>query len=59
MFFFFFHFFQFEKLKTKEASYMKALAEEWKKRDTEREVLMQKKVCSTHYFFKTLKTALL
>ncbi|RUS71785.1 hypothetical protein EGW08_020454 [Elysia chlorotica] len=36
---------EFEKqLKTKEATYMKALAEEWKKRDTEREVLTQKKL---------------
>ncbi|KAK3743125.1 hypothetical protein RRG08_063983 [Elysia crispata] len=36
---------EFEKqLKTKEAAYMKALAEEWKKRDTEREVLTQKKL---------------
>lgn len=31
-------------LKQKEASYMKALAEEWKKRDRERELLMKKKV---------------
>ena len=31
-------------LKQKEAQYMRALAEEWKKRDKEREVLMQKKV---------------
>ncbi|XP_063434844.1 centrosomal protein of 120 kDa-like [Mytilus trossulus] len=31
-------------LKQKEASYMKALAEEWKKRDREREVLMKKKL---------------
>lgn len=36
---------EFEKqLKTKEVAYMKALAEEWKKRDTEREVLTQKKL---------------
>lgn len=31
-------------LKQKEMMYMKALAEEWKKRDREREVLMKKKV---------------
>lgn len=31
-------------LKQKEASYMKALAEEWKKRDKEREILMKKKL---------------
>ncbi|XP_076104445.1 centrosomal protein of 120 kDa-like isoform X2 [Mytilus galloprovincialis] len=31
-------------LKQKEASYMKALAEEWKKRDRERELLMKKKL---------------
>ncbi|CAL1540527.1 unnamed protein product [Lymnaea stagnalis] len=31
-----------KKLKLKEATYMKALADEWKKRDTEREVLTQK-----------------
>ncbi|GFO36195.1 centrosomal protein of 120 kda [Plakobranchus ocellatus] len=36
---------EFEKqLKLKESTYMKALAEEWKKRDTEREVLTQKKL---------------
>ena len=34
----------FLQLKQKEASYMKALAEEWKKRDREREILMKKKV---------------
>ena len=33
-------------LKQKETQYMRALAEEWKKRDKEREVLMQKKVCA-------------
>lgn len=31
-------------LKQKEASYMKALAEEWKKRDKEREIIMKKKL---------------
>ena len=35
-----------QQLKAKETTYMKALAEEWKKRDTEREVLTQKKVRS-------------
>ena len=34
-------------LKQKEMMYMKALAEEWKKRDREREVLMKKKVMIT------------
>ncbi|KAK7009202.1 centrosomal protein of 120 kDa [Biomphalaria glabrata] len=43
-----------KKLKMKEAAYMKALAEEWKKRDTEREVLTQKKITE----YKELKEQL-
>ncbi|CAG5135088.1 unnamed protein product, partial [Candidula unifasciata] len=36
---------EFERqMKQKEAAYMKALADEWKKRDTEREILTQKKL---------------
>ena len=37
-------YFIFLQLKQKEMMYMKALAEEWKKRDRERELLMKKKV---------------
>ncbi|KAH9488810.1 hypothetical protein Btru_064837 [Bulinus truncatus] len=43
-----------KKLKMKEAAYMKALADEWKKRDTEREVLTQKKIAE----YKELKEQL-
>ena len=35
----------FKQLKDKEAQYMKALSDEWKRRDKEREILMQKRVC--------------
>ncbi len=34
----------FSQLKEKELQYMQSLAEEWKKRDKEREILVKKKV---------------
>lgn len=36
-------------LKSKEQEHMKTLAEEWKKRDKEREVLTKKKVYTLHF----------
>nr|KAG5699532.1 hypothetical protein BaRGS_033728 [Batillaria attramentaria] len=49
----------FEKeLKQKEGQYMKALAEEWKKRDKEREVLMQKKLAEYTQWESQLKKTL-
>ncbi|XP_071098431.1 centrosomal protein of 120 kDa-like [Haliotis cracherodii] len=45
-------------LKQKEAAYMRALAEEWKKRDREREVLLQKKVVEYTLHEEQLKKAL-
>jgi len=41
--------FCFEKLKKKEVAHMQALAEEWKKRDREREALVKKKVRKYSY----------
>lgn len=37
--------FHYLQLREKEAQYMKALAEEWKRRDKERELIVKKKVC--------------
>ncbi|XP_076443605.1 centrosomal protein of 120 kDa-like isoform X2 [Babylonia areolata] len=49
----------FEKeLKQKESQYMKALADEWKKRDKEREVLMQKKLTEYTQWEAQLKKTL-
>lgn len=49
----------FEKeLKLKESQYMKALGEEWKKRDKEREVLMQKKLTEYTQWESQLKKTL-
>ncbi|KAK6179237.1 hypothetical protein SNE40_011643 [Patella caerulea] len=45
-------------LKQKEMSYMKALGEEWKKRDTEREVIMQKKVTEYNQLEEQLRKTL-
>ena len=41
---FFFFILNIFKLKQKEITYMKVLADEWKKRDKEREIVLQKKV---------------
>ncbi|XP_070175091.1 centrosomal protein of 120 kDa-like isoform X2 [Littorina saxatilis] len=47
-----------KELKQKEAQYMRALAEEWKKRDKEREVLMQKKLAEYTQWEAQLKKTL-
>ncbi|XP_024909675.1 centrosomal protein of 120 kDa-like, partial [Cynoglossus semilaevis] len=40
-----------DQLKKKELSHMQALAEEWKKRDREREAVVRKKVCLSDYWW--------
>lgn len=43
-------------LKQKELSHMQALAEEWRKRDREREALVKKKVLDLAALYFNLKT---
>ncbi|BFY97039.1 hypothetical protein BsWGS_00079 [Bradybaena similaris] len=51
---------EFERqMKQKEATYMKALADEWKKRDTEREILTQKKLTEYKQMEDQLRTTLI
>ncbi|XP_059160002.1 centrosomal protein of 120 kDa-like [Physella acuta] len=47
-----------KKLKLKEATHMRTLAEEWKKRDTEREVLTQKKLAEYKHLEDQLRNTL-